>query len=236
MDPKYSLTTIDKFRSLFQSYRRSNFEFPKDFNPYFDELRGYLYYLDDVLENYFGQRIIDFDEIKSLVLMRERILRIYNPKVKLVAYHEPRENDTLYAFAMVYYLNDEGDEVFDEVDITELLPQNFYAVQLREKIKEKTFRFNVDLKVYNFLKSTIEIPADIDFESKRWSIHNYYDFEYRTNYHGVKLRNLIDKLNFNDLEQSHQELYKSLLIIKNLARRYYNKQDEFEILNLKNKP
>lgn len=235
--PKYysnlneNLSTIENYSSILElNWDDHLWDEIHEFSSEYNEYHKYLEYINVSLHFHLSNQLFDKNKLKELISLKGRLIKILNPKIQLVIYREPRENDRLYAYAIV----DLFDENLKEIDVVEFIPAN-YEFFNKECFTQEGYYFNIKRKVFEFLKTTLMVPKDIDFEYQLLEIRNYKDYESRTNRALSILQKTIEDLNIDELEEEKPELFKQLLSVKRCSERVFKRLNNTTILDLTNK-
>lgn len=233
-NPLDGLKIIDNYSSSLQlKWTPELLNEIREFVPSYSDYNDYFMLVDLKINTYLKNQFFELEEIKSLYILRERLLRILNPKIQLFVYHEPRDGDNLHAIVLIYYLDETGQEIFKEIDVTDIYPLNLHITKLREKVPDK-FYYEIKLRVFEFLISTLEIPNNLKLEDERLKLTHYEEDEQIINHCLYKLKESIDKLSIDEFENINPELMKSIKAIKSWSNRAFSKLESINILDTKN--
>jgi hypothetical protein len=203
---------------------------------YFNMISFYDYfkYVDSQLSFILNNRSIVFNKTKEFFILRERLLRVLYPKIQLLIYSDSLNHNKTCFYAIISHLNDLGEELFSEIELDELLPEDCDEFNLHEFLTDRFIK-DIKFKVYGYLKTTIEIPNNLDlvFEMQKISHHNVY--EGYANDFMEKLNKSIENLEVDELEKSDIILYKKLQEIKRLSFRVSNMLNKLQVLDLSKK-
>jgi hypothetical protein len=208
-------------------------------NAEFDEIRyfnmisfyEYFKYVDSQLSFILNNRSIVSNKTKEFFILRERLIRVLNPKIQLLIYTDSLNHNKTCFYAIISHLNDLGEELFSEIELDELLPEGCDEFNLYDFLNDRFIK-NIKSKVYGYLKTTIEIPNNLDlvFEMQKISHHNQY--EGYANDFMEELHDSIENLEINELEKSDIILYKKLKEIKDLSSTVTNILSKLQVLDL----
>jgi hypothetical protein len=189
----------------------------------------YFKYVDRQLAFILENRSIISTKTRELFILRERLIRILNPKIQLLIYSDSINDNKVYFYAIITHLSFEGAEVISEIELDELLPDGCDEFNIYEFLTNRLI-VNIKFKAYEYLKQTIEIPNNLDFEREGMKISHHNDSEKYANYFLSMLRDSIENLHVQEIED--KALLKQLNDIKKHSKRLFNSLENLQILDL----
>ncbi len=195
------------------------------------EYFNYFRYVDGQLEFILNNRSIISNKAKELFILRERLIRVLNPKIQLLIYSDSLNHNKTCFYAIISHLNDVGDELFSEIDLEELLPVGCDEFNLREFLTER-FINSIKFKVFDYLKKTIQIPSAVDFDLELLKLSHHNEHEMYANKFCEDLLNKIENLEIDEIEKTDKNLYNQLKSIKKNSVRVSNFLNKLQVLDL----
>jgi hypothetical protein len=189
----------------------------------------YFKYVDSKLDFILFNRSINSNDTKELFIQKERLICLFNPKIQLLIYSDTLNDHKICFYAIVTHLNNDGVEIVSDIDIEELLPNGCNEFNIQEFLSDLLIN-KIKIKVYEFLKKTIEIPQNLDFERECMKLSHHNDSEKYANCSLSLLQDSIDNLHIEEIEDI--TLLKQLKDIKKHSKRLFKSLENLQILDL----
>ncbi len=156
-----NLNVVDDFEKLLSSKVTDNYSEIgnvariNDLENHFE----YLKYLDYTLSDLNEVSAINFDKLKSLILIREKLLAMFYTNIKVVFYPDIESLDRVRLSAYYTILDPSGKEVATEIELDHLLPENASSIGIYD-LYDKELKGRISKSVFTKLSNEISIPND----------------------------------------------------------------------------
>lgn len=136
-------------------YEIGNVARANDLENYFE----YLKYLDNTLSDLNDVSAINFDKLKSMLMIREKLLAMFYAKIQVVFYPDIEYPNRVRLSAYYTILDLSGKEVATEIELDHLLPENASSIGMYE-LYDKDLKGRISKSVFDKLSNQISIPID----------------------------------------------------------------------------
>lgn len=156
-----NLNVIADFEKLLSSKLNDNYSEignvarANDLENYFE----YLKYLDYTLSDLNDVSAINFDKLKSMIMIREKLLAMFYAKIQVVFYPDIEYPNRVRLSAYYTILDLSGKEVATEIELDHLLPENASSIGMYE-LYDKDLKGRISKSVFDKLSNQISIPSD----------------------------------------------------------------------------
>lgn len=120
----------------------------------------YLEYIDYTLSDLNDVSAINFDKLKSMIMIREKLLAMFYAKIQVVFYPNIEYPNQVRLSAYYTILDRSGKEVATEIELDHLLPENASSIGIYE-LFDKDLKGRVSKSVFTKLSNQISIPSDL---------------------------------------------------------------------------
>jgi hypothetical protein len=119
----------------------------------------YLKYLDYTLSDLNEVSAINFEKVKSLILIREKLLAMFYTNIQVVFYPDIESLDRVRLSAYYTNLDPSGKEVATEIELDHLLPEHASSIGIFD-LYDKELKGRISKSVFKKLSNEISIPND----------------------------------------------------------------------------
>jgi hypothetical protein len=119
----------------------------------------YLKYIDYTLSDLNDVSAINFDKVKSMIMIREKLLAMFYAKIQVVFYPNIEYPNQVRLLAYYTILDLSGKEVATEIELDNLLPENASSIGINE-LYDKDLKGRISKSVFTKLSNQISIPDD----------------------------------------------------------------------------